>query len=212
MAVLAGTPLRSQNVRVKVALLHIPGASPLLSPASLLRWTRFALLLALPALACTAIAGDIGYATRDLNLQAEPRQNAAVVGKLAKNGKFERVGSQNFWTQISIGELRGWVPSFYLSWTEAPQTNTGKELVGAAGLATQRRGGEVTAVIGIRGLDEEQLKAARYSEEELKRMESFLAPAPAAAAFAQEGSLSPKKMDYLSGSAPDQSAQPAGAN
>ena len=55
----------------------------------------------------------------------------------------------------------------------------------------------MVATTGIRGLSEEELKAAKYDETELKLMESFLTGRADAKKFAAKGKLSARYMDYL---------------
>jgi hypothetical protein len=71
----------------------------------------------------------------------------------------------------------------------------------AGGLHAPRPGragtGKVVATTGIRGLNEEELKAAKFDEKELERAESYAASKQAAAKFAAQGKLAARKFDYL---------------
>jgi hypothetical protein len=49
----------------------------------------------------------------------------------------------------------------------------------------------------VRGLDEAQLKAAKFNTEELKRLESSLGSKQAAEDFAKEGKLVSHKIEFL---------------
>jgi len=175
--------------------------------------TSLAAVLVAWFLAGIAMAAETGIAARDLDLLAEPRNDARVIGKLPKNGKFELLKSERFWVQVSTGTHQGWVLAFYLSMREAPPASPspGRVVAESLGLATQRQGGQATAALGIRGIDEEGLKAAQFNAEELKKLESFLVTGPAAASFAQEVNLAPKKVEYLSAPSPEnQSGREAG--
>jgi hypothetical protein len=55
----------------------------------------------------------------------------------------------------------------------------------------------VVATTGIRGLDEEQLKAAKFDAAELKKAESFATTRAQARTFAADGRLMPRKVEYL---------------
>jgi hypothetical protein len=80
----------------------------------------------------------------------------------------------------------------------ARKTSAAAEVAGLAGLASGRAGtGRVVATTGIRGLDEEELKAAQYNEPELKLAESYLTSRAEAQKFASKGKLAARKMDYL---------------
>ena len=69
---------------------------------------------------------------------------------------------------------------------------------GLLGLASGRAGtGKVVATTGIRGLSEEDLKAAKYNETELKKAESYGVTRAEAQKFAAEGKLTARKVEYL---------------
>ena len=66
------------------------------------------------------------------------------------------------------------------------------------GLATGRAGsGRVVATTGIRGLDEEQLKQAKYNGSELKKLNTFTVTSAQAKTFAREGKLTVRHVGYL---------------
>ncbi len=80
----------------------------------------------------------------------------------------------------------------------AGKSSAGNEVTGLAGLASGRAGtGKVVATTGIRGLNEEELKAAKFSETELKLAESYLTTRSEAQAFANKGKLKARSIDYL---------------
>lgn len=154
-----------------------------------------------------ALAGEAGYTSREIELRAEPVGGSPVVGKLAKGEKIEVLAEQRAWSQVKAGSQTGWALSFYVMKGEpAPERRMGRRLGELFSLGTERRS-ETTATIGIRGLDEEQLKAAQYNEQELKRMEALGVPRAEGDAFAKRGQLAPQKVDYLAPPA----AQPAAA-
>jgi hypothetical protein len=158
---------------------------------------RAALALALCMAWLSALAGEAGFATRDIELKAEPRGAAAVTGTLQKGAKFEIVGEKGAWSQVKSGNAAGWALSFYVMKGEpAAQVGVGQRLGEVWTLGTDRRA-ETTATIGIRGLDEEQLKSAQFNEQELKRMEALAVPRAEGDAFAQKGNLAPQKVEYF---------------
>jgi hypothetical protein len=155
------------------------------------------LLPLLVFLPLAAAAGEAGYTSRDVELRAEPAGGAAVVGKLAKGDKLEILAEQRAWSQVKAGNATGWTLSFYVMKGEpAPERRMGRRLGELFSLGTERRA-ETSATIGIRGLDEEQLKSAQYNEQELKRMEALAVPRAEGDAFAKRGQLAPQKVDYL---------------
>jgi hypothetical protein len=55
----------------------------------------------------------------------------------------------------------------------------------------------VVATTGIRGLNEEELKAAQFNEAEVRLAESYAVSKEQAQQFATEGKLLARKFDYL---------------
>jgi len=152
------------------------------------------LLLLLPL---AALAGEAGYATRDVELRAEPAAGAKVLGSVQKGAKFEIVGEKGAWSQLAAGSLSGWTLSFYVMKGEpAAQTSLGTKLGEVWSLGTERRA-ETTATLGVRGLDEEQMKSAQFNAGELQKLEGYGLPASEAEAFAKRGQLAPQAVNYL---------------
>jgi hypothetical protein len=160
------------------------------------------------------IAGDVGYAAKDLEIRSEPRIASPVIGQLPRNGRFEILQRQMAWAQISTTNQQGWVLFYFLMNGEPPATSAPRNVMGELlGFGTRQQGtGTVTASIGIRGISEEELKAAKFNPVELTKLESFLAQKPQAASFAQQGQLSQRNVEYLPAPAPEnprnQSAPP----
>jgi len=144
-----------------------------------------------------ALAADSGWATRDLEIREAPKGDAKAVGRLAKGGRYELVSEQAAWTQIRVQGLRGWVLSFYLMPGPSPaERSVGQSVSEFVALGTDRRP-QSNSVIGIRGLDEEQLRSAQFNDAELKRLESYSQPAGAGGAFAAEARLQRQRVDEI---------------
>jgi hypothetical protein len=80
----------------------------------------------------------------------------------------------------------------------AGKTDAGKELAGISGVATGRAGtGQVVSATGVRGLSAEDLKAAQFDEQELKRAEANAVAADDARRFAQAGKLAARTVALL---------------
>jgi hypothetical protein len=74
----------------------------------------------------------------------------------------------------------------------------GNEAGGVLALASGRSGtGQVVSTTGVRGLNEEELKAAKFNEEEVKTLEANTISADEAKKYAVSGGLSAQKIDYL---------------
>jgi len=75
---------------------------------------------------------------------------------------------------------------------------SGSELSGLASLATGRAGtGKIVSTTGIRGLNEEELKAAKYDEKQLNLLESYTSTRAEAQKFAGLVKLKSQHVDYL---------------
>lgn len=154
----------------------------------------FAILLAMPV----AHAGQTGVMIKAGELKAEPFRDARTIGALAAGDKIEIFKKDGGWLQIKSAQGHGWVHMLSIRRGKARKTTAGGQVAGLAGLASGRAGtGRVIATTGIRGLNEEELKMAKYNETELKLAESYLTSKAEAQKFAAKGKLTVRKMDYL---------------
>ena len=129
------------------------------------------------------------------SLRAEPFADAKTVGSLAKNDSVEILTKKGAWLQVKSKKSTGWVR--LLSVKRGGTSNSGSSV---ADIASGRTGtGKVVSTTGIRGLSAEELKAAKFNEEEIKKMESYQASQGEAQSFASAGGLSANKMAYLKG-------------
>ena len=131
------------------------------------------ILLAMFLFAASAIAaGETGTALKTDKLMAEPFRDAKTVGSLSTGDKVEILKKQDGWFQVKSAKGSGWVRMLSIRLGEARKGTV--DTTGMLGLASGRAGtGTVVATTGIRGLSEEDLKAAKYSEPELKKVESY---------------------------------------
>lgn len=143
-----------------------------------------------------ALAGNPGTALKTAEIKAEPFRDAKTVGSLATGDTVEILGQRSGWFEVNSAKGKGWVRMLSVRRGEA-RKRLG-EVGEVFGLAAGRAGtGQVVATTGIRGLGEENLKAAKFSETELKTAESFATTREEARTFAAEGKLVPRKVDYL---------------
>ena len=144
-----------------------------------------------------ALAGNAGTALKTDEIKAEPFRDAKTVGSLTTGDRVDILGQRGGWFQVNSARGRGWVRMLSIRRGEA-RTRTG-DATEVFGLATGRAGtGHVVATTGIRGLGEEELKTAKYSEAELRNAESFATTRAEAQKFAAEGKLTSRKVEYLS--------------
>jgi len=156
------------------------------------------LLAALLLSAPFAHAGESGATVKAEELKAEPFRDAKTIGKLAAGDKVDILKKDGGWLQVKSAKGSGWVRMLSIRRSAARKTSAAAEVAGLAGLASGRAGtGRVVATTGIRGLDEEELKAAQYNESEVTLAESYLTSRADAQKFASKGKLAARKMDYL---------------
>ncbi|OAJ71226.1 ligand-binding protein SH3 [Methylobacillus sp. MM3] len=153
------------------------------------------LLAALLMLSGIAFAGETGTALKSDTLRKEPYADAKAVGTLKRNDKIEILTKKGAWLQIKAGKSTGWVR--LLSVKRGTQGSS-NEAAGILGLATGRSGtGQVVSTTGVRGLNEEELKDAKFNEEEMKQLEASTISAEDGKTFVTAGGLKARKLDYL---------------
>lgn len=135
---------------------------------------------------------------RDSELRAEPRLGAPVTGKLASGASGEALARQGVWVQVRSGETSGWLYSFNVRFG-APAASGGASGGGAVlgRVFGPRQRVNVTATIGIRGLEEEDLKQARFDGGQLQQLDGFAASREQAEAHAAEHGLAATRVEYL---------------
>ena len=140
---------------------------------------------------------------RDSVVYAEPRAGAGVAGNLGKGAAAETVTRQGGWLQVKAGEVTGWVYSFNVRFgAVGAGSGEGSGAGSALGrIFAPRQRVNVTATIGIRGLEEEDLKQARFDEAQMRQLDGFAATREQAAARAASTGLDAVQVEYL-GQAP----------
>ena len=155
-----------------------------------------ALLVTFLLAAGTAAAGEAGTVLKTDGLMAEPFRDAQTVGSLTAGDSVEILKKQGGWFQVKSAKGSGWVRMLSVRRGEARKGSV--DAAGLLGLASGRAGtGHVVATTGIRGLSEEDLKAAKYNGAELKKAESFGVTQAEARKFAGAGKLVARKVEYL---------------
>ncbi len=144
-----------------------------------------------------ALANDAGTALKADILRAEPYADAKSVGNLAKNDAVDILKKKGAWLQIKSKKSTGWVRLLSVKRGGISKSNQ----VGAlASVASGRAGtGTVVSTTGIRGLSAEELKAAKFNESEIKKLESYAVSVSDAKQFARSGGLTAAPIAYLKG-------------
>ncbi len=143
-----------------------------------------------------AFAAESGVALKADDIRAEPFGDAKAVGQLAASDRVEIVGRNGGWLQVKSAKGSGWVRMLSIRKGDAKKSSD--ETAGLLQLASGRAGtGKVVASTGIRGLNEEELKVAKFNAEELKLVESYAVSNAQAQQFANEGKLSARPFEHL---------------
>jgi uncharacterized protein YgiM (DUF1202 family) len=136
-----------------------------------------------------SIAAEIGTALKSDSLRKEPYADAKTAGSFQRGESVEILKKQGTWLQIKTKKTTGWVRSLSV---KRGTTASGNQTAGVLAAASGRAGtGQVVSTTGIRGLNEEELKAAKFNETEVKTLEIYTLSADQGRQFANAGKLKP---------------------
>lgn len=157
---------------------------------------RLSLMICALLLSGALHAAESGTMLKADDIKKEPFRDAKTVAKLATGDKVDILKKDGGWYQVKSAKGKGWVRMLNIRKGDARKGSGGAS--GVLALASGRAGtGKVVATTGIRGLNEEELKAAKFNEAELKLAESYATGKPDAAKFAASGKLAARPFDYL---------------
>jgi hypothetical protein len=139
---------------------------------------------------------------RESALHAEARLEAPVTATVAQGATGEVIGKSGPWLNVKTSGATGWLFSFNVRFNSAAGA-AGESGAGSAlgRLVGPKRDINVTATIGIRGLDEEDLREARFDASQMKLLDHYAASAEDAEAHARDAGLAAAKVDYFEGEA-----------
>jgi hypothetical protein len=153
------------------------------------------LLLAALFLPVVSLAAETGSALKADVIRKEPYSDAKKTGDIARGEKLQILGKKGAWLNVKTTKAGGWVR---LLSVKRGAASSGSQVKGVLDVASGRAGtGKVVATTGVRGLNEEELKNAKYSEVEVKKLESFTITSGQAQQFAKSGGLKAVKFNYL---------------
>jgi len=139
--------------------------------------------------AASSLAAETGSALKNDNLRAEPYADAKVSGSFKRGDSLEILKKQGAWLQVKTRKSTGWVR---LLSVKRGTATTGNQAAGVLAVASGRAGtGQVVSTTGVRGLSEQELKAAKFNETEVKTLESYTLSAEQGQQFAKAGNLKP---------------------
>lgn len=148
-----------------------------------------ALLIALPAVAQQVVL------EKDSPLYSEPRLESSQVTQLKQGAAGEVVGKQGAWLNLKTPAGSGWLFSFNVRFQG--QKDGGDSGAGIGRMFGPRRNVNVTASIGVRGLEEQDLKQASFDAAQMKQLDDYAVTRQAAEDGARATGLAPEKVDYL---------------
>jgi hypothetical protein len=154
------------------------------------------LLLALLWFPLLAVA-EPATLIRATELKKEPASDAAKLADLAADAPVDARERSGGWIHVRTqAGAEGWVKLLALRYGGPGAAKQGESGLQQT-LNVARTGSSGTQVTtGVRGLDAEQIAAARPNAAELKKLQSYAETRDASSAFAEGGRLQPQRVEY----------------
>jgi len=132
-------------------------------------------------------AAETGSALKNDSLRVEPYADAKISGSFSRGDSLEIIKKQGAWLQVKTKKNTGWVR---LLSVKRGSTTSSNQAAGVLAVASGRAGtGQVVSTTGVRGLSEQELKAAKFNEAEVKTLEGYTLTAEQGQQFAKAGNL-----------------------
>lgn len=142
-----------------------------------------------------ALAGEVGSVIKSSEVKATPFNDAKTVGTITKGAKVDILGRNGGWMQVSAGRTKGWTRMLNI---RRGTSKASLDLAGAVQVASGRAAtGNIASTTGIRGLSNEDLKKAPYSESQIKQLEGYTVSAEQAQQFANKARRAARNVDKL---------------
>lgn len=126
------------------------------------------------SLIASSVHAAPGTLLRDESLRSQPTATAPVAGRIGRGTSVDIVARRGGWLQVKTGRTQGWVR--LLSVRAGRGGSGGAGLGDVVGVATRRADpSRVVSVAGVRGLNEDQLRQARFNADELARLDNYAA-------------------------------------
>ena len=159
---------------------------------------RVSIALCMGLLSGAVHAAQNGVLIRSEILHAQPASSSANVGSVAKGSSVNVLAKKSGWIQVRTGTKQGWVRILSVRTSAAFASRAASDIAGVAQMATgKRQPGQIVATAGVRGLSEEDLKAAHFNEQGLNELAGYKLSASAAQSFAHQGKLVRRSIPYL---------------
>src|SRR5512139_3069148 len=128
-----------------------------------------AVALVLCVAAASALAAP-GMVLRNEKLYSQPSASSAAAGSVSKGASVNILAKQGGWLRVTAGKSTGWIRLLVVRAGAGGLGGAGLgDVVGAA--TTKSDPSRVVAVAGLRGLNDEDLKQAKFNADELARLD-----------------------------------------
>lgn len=160
------------------------------------------LLLCLSTASAWASPGTV---LRNDRIFTQPSSGSRVAATVTKGSSVNILSKQGGWLRVTSGRTTGWIRLLSVRAGDGGRRGSGVgDVFGAA--TTRSDPSRVVAVAGLRGLNDEDLKMAKFSPEEMARLEAADVTAAQTQSFARQSGLASVNVPSLPDPKP---AQPA---
>jgi len=144
-----------------------------------------AFLLCVSAASAWAAPGTV---LRNEKLYSQPSASSGETASVAKGASVNILAKQGGWLRVTAGRSTGWIRLLSVRAGEGGLGGTGVgDVLGAA--TTRSDPSRVVAVAGLRGLNDEDLKHAKFNADELARLDAWAVTTTQAKSFASRSGL-----------------------
>lgn len=155
-------------------------------------------ILSIFLLAAASAAAQQVTLERDSPLYSEPRLESAPVAQLRQGASGDVMGKEGGWLNLKTPAGTGWLFSFNVRFpSQKADSGDGGSGSALGRVFGPRRSSSVTSSIGIRGLEEEDLKQANFNAGQMKLLGDYATSRQAAEQGSRATGLAPAKVDYL---------------
>lgn len=173
-----------------------------MSKPSLVQLSAFVLCLS-----SAAAWASPGTVLRNDRLYTQPSSSATVAATVARGTAVNILSKKGGWVRVTAGRTTGWMRLLSVRAGEGGVRGAGVgDVFGAA--TTRSDPSRVVAVAGLRGLNDEDLKLAKFNPEEIARLEAIDVSAAQVNSFARQRGLASVSVPSLPEPRPERSDSP----
>lgn len=144
-----------------------------------------ALLLCVASASAMAASGTV---LRNEKIYSKPSSGSSVAANVSKGTSVNILAKQGGWLRVSAGKTTGWMRLLSVRAGAGGLSSSGVgDVLGAA--TTRSDPSRVVAVAGLRGLNDEELKQAKFNADELARLDAWNVTETQARSFASQSGL-----------------------